>query len=363
MGPLHHPEPRGTLWLYVPEKSGDKERGVHLLGSKITRNRAHPISLVNYPPNHDFHPLGIAIWPSHDGNSSNFYAVNHARKRTVIEQFAINPERPLEAVHVRTITSSYFLSPNALALTSPDSFYVTNDHLMTRRLPVLGHFLPILESILALPLGFVLHVALGPSASFSTNTGPIVDVVKPFISFPNGIALSPSGDEVAVAVTTMGEVKIYKRNPATNALTPKSSVSLPFLTDNLHYETGREGKPTLVVAGHPNLKDLEKVASNRTSSFSASWVVAVVPKSDGELPQTSFDLEAPVSSSTRVNGDGAGWTLRTLFQSSGDEHRGGFGSSSSGLVDPASGSFYVTGLYAHGGALVCKPGSTKSRRH
>lgn len=360
MGPLHDPEPRGTLWLYVPEESGDKERDVHLLGSKLTRNRAHPISLVNYPTDHDFHPLGIAIWPSHDGNSSNFYAVNHARKRTVIEQFTINPEKPLEAVHVQTITSSYFLSPNALVLTSPDSFYVTNDHLMTRRLPVFGHFLPILESILALPLGFVLHVALTP---LSASIGQIVEVVKPFISFPNGIALSPSGDEVAIAGTTTGEVKIYKRNPATNALTPKSSVSLPFLTDNLHYETRREGEPTLIVAGHPNLKDLEKVVVNRTRSFSASWVVAVVPKLDGKSPQASFDLEAPVSSSTRVNDDGAGWTLKTLFQSSGDEHHGGFGSSSSGLVDPGSGSFYVTGLYAQGGALVCKPGSTKSRRH
>ena len=360
MGPLHDPEPKGSLWLYVPEpSSADGPFKLSALPSSLATHRAHPISLTNYPPNHDFHPLGTAIWPSHDGNSSNLFVVNHARQRTFIEQFALNPDNPTAAVHIQTITSPYFTAPNALALTSPTSFYVTNDRLMTRRLPgVFGPILAQLESTLALPLAFVLHVDIS-----SNNSTPRVQFAKTFTSFPNGIALSPAGDEVAIASTPMGEVNVFKRDPMTNALTHKYAVSVPFLADNIHYNKEQYGPPSLIVAGHPNLPRLPKVAAGQAGVTAASWVVAVVPKVAGERkPQTTFDSEAPTSAMTRVNRDGIDWTLKTLFQSDGDEDHGGFGTSATGLVDPDSGTLYVTGLYAREGAIMCKrPGLTRSK--
>lgn len=358
MGPLQDPEPRGSLWLYVPEFP---LTDTPALPSRLSRNRVHPIVLANYPPKHDFHPLGAAIWPSYGGNSSNLFVVNHARQRTVIEHFVLSPDKPTEAVHKKTITSPYFLSPNALALTSPTSFYVTNDHLMTRRLPGLfGHILPVIETIFALPLAFVLHVTLNDIAS-SREFTVSVQFAKMFTSFPNGIALSPSGNEVAIASTPMAQVGIFRRDPVTNVLTHKDTVPVPFWADNVHYKKEHNGPASLIVAGHPNPRAVIKVATGQAGAVANSWVVSVVPKQGDQKSQTTFDSDAPISASTRVKEDGVTWTLKTLFQSEGDEDNGGFGVSATGLEDPDSGALYVTGLYAREGAIMCKrPGLRRS---
>ncbi|KAF8807039.1 arylesterase [Phlegmacium glaucopus] len=363
MGPLRDPNPHGALWLYVPSLPQNKPR---ILSSSVETNKAHRITMKNYPPNHDFHPLGIEIWPSHAGNSSNLYVVNHARERTVIEQFLMDPSHPTEIVHVRTISHPYFLSPNGLALTSPDSFYVSNDHLMTRRWPVVGHVLPIIESLLALPLGYVSHVTLYPP---SATPGGSADAIakhtfaKLFIPFPNGVAISASGTEVAVVSTSLSEVCFYERNPATNELTRrKHAVTVPFSPDNIHYTPSltNKGQEDVIVAGHPNFPDLITVAANKTGASSGSWVVAIVPKDEIDAKsEAKFDQEAPVSASSKILRDGNNWTMKTLFQSDGVEEKGGFGGSTTGLRDPHSGALYVPGLYARGGLLVCKPPSEK----
>lgn len=355
MGPLRNPQPRGALWLYIPSLPDNKAR---ITSSSVQTNKAHRITMKNYPPNHDFHPLGVELWPSHAGNASNVYVVNHARERTVIEQFLIDPSNPTEIVHIRTISHPYFLSPNALALTSPDSFYVSNDHLMTRRLPVVGHILPVAESLLALPLGYVSHVTLNPHGG---STEPIAKhtFAKLFVPFPNGVAVSASGKEVVIVSTTLSEVYFYERDPATNLLTRlKYTVPVPFCGDNVNYSPSltNKGQEEVIITGHPNFPDLTGVAANNTGASAGSWVVAIVPKNEVDAKsETKFDQEAPVSISTKIPKDGKNWTLKTLFQSDGVENQGGFGSSSTGLRDANSGALYVSGLYAHGGLLVCKP--------
>ncbi|KAF8704506.1 hypothetical protein AX14_013927 [Amanita brunnescens Koide BX004] len=81
------------------------------------------------------------------------------------------------------MASPYFLSSNSLALTSPNAFFVTNDHLFTRRIPNLGDFLTFAESIFSLPFGYVLHVTLSP------DTQPTINVLLPipFVPFVDGI--------------------------------------------------------------------------------------------------------------------------------------------------------------------------------
>ena len=365
MGPLRNPNPHGALWLYVPSLPETEPR---ILGSNVETNKAHRITMKNYPPNHDFHPLGVEIWPSHGGNSSNLYVVNHARERTVIEQFIMNPSHPTEIVHVRTISHPYFLSPNGLALTSPDSFYVSNDHLMTRRLPVVGHILPLVESLLALPLGYVSHVILHPPPG-STTHGEGIDAImkhtfaKLFTPFPNGVAVSASGTEVVIVSTSLSEIAFYERDPSTNELTRlKYAARVPFSPDNIHYSPSltNRGEEEVIVAGHPNFPDLTAVAANKTGASSSSWVVAIVPKDGANAKsKNKFDQEAPVSTNTKLPRDGNNWTLKTLFQSDGVEEKGGFGGSTTGLRDPDSGALYVSGLYARGGLLVCKPASKK----
>ena len=352
MGPLQDPSYRGTLWLYVPKKS-------NILGPSATPNKAHQITLVNYPEGNDLHPLGLEIWPSHAGNSSNLYVVNHARDRTYIEQFLLDPSKPLEAVYVRSISSPYLVSPNALALTSPDSFYATNDHLFTRRLPsLLGKILPAIETFLAIPLGYVNHVTLNPPASSSANAIAEITFAKPFIPFPNGIGISSAGTEIAVVSTNTNQILFYERNPATTAFGKfKYAADVPFSPDNVVY-TMMDGKEIAIVGGHPNFPDLAATAANETGAEAQSWVVAIVPKDGADAkPEYKFDLEPPVSVNSKISKDSAQWTMKTLFQSDGKEDVGGFGGTTGADRDPETGALYIPGIYAKGGMLVCVPGS------
>ncbi|KAF8149839.1 arylesterase [Crassisporium funariophilum] len=373
MGPMRNPDPRGGLWLFVPPinnaagAAGKTKHAARILGGGVAANKAHRITIKDYPANHDFHPLGVEIWPSHAGNASNLYVINHARERTVIEQFVMNPARPTEAVHVRTLSSPYFLSPNGLALTSPDSFYVSNDHLITRRVPVVGHVLPVLESVLALPLGYVSHISLNKPTS-KTALGATDAIAKHtfaklFVPFPNGVSISSSGTEVAIVSTSLSEVIFFERDPATNELTRrKHSVPVPFSPDNIHYTPSMDGsgREEVILAGHPNFPDLVGVAANKKAASAGSWVISIVPKDGPDAKaESAFDLEAAVSTNTKMSKDGANWTLKTLFQSHGIEDQGGFAASTTGLRDPDTGAIYVAGLYARGGLLVCNPGSEK----
>ncbi|KAF5327743.1 hypothetical protein D9619_004847 [Psilocybe cf. subviscida] len=370
MGPLRDPKPLGSLWIYyaAPTPSGPTATTTRkkYLAPSLTPNTPHRVALVDYPAGHTFHPLGIAVWPSTAGNASHLYVVNHAEKHTVVEQFLLDPARPTEARHVRTIASRWFVSPNALALTAPDAFYVSNDHLLTRRLWLVGHVLPVMETVLGWPLGFVSHVTLTPpDASGASSTNAIAShfIAKYFVPFTNGVALSASGAHLAIVSSSLGQVWIYARDAATSRLTqPLAVVTVPFSPDNAHYTyNSKTGVDELIVAGHPNFPDLVKLGDGTPGAAAPSWVVTIVPKTvQGSKPEKVFDTEAPVSTNSKLAQDGATWTLKTLFQSDGNEEEGGFASSSTGLRDPETGTVYITGLLTSGGMLVCEPGAKRT---
>lgn len=319
MGPLRNPDPRATLWLYSESltpspkphshPASTKEKATSLLDRiRGTANKKaaqdtttkpatdttpkppklQKLELKNYPEGHDFHPLGLEIWPSYGGNGSYLYAVNHARARTVIEQFLLDPAEPDAATYIRTISHSWFISPNALALTSPDSFYVSNDHFFTRRLPIIGHFVPIIETLLGLPFSFVAHVTLNPpSAPPSAPTILEHTIEAPFIPFSNGVSVSPDGSEVAIASTTLNRVLFYTRDKLTNRLTYNTAVPVPFCPDNIRYnvpndhndddneENGGDAATELVVAGHPHFPSVAQVAANKPGAVGQSWIVSI----------------------------------------------------------------------------------------
>jgi hypothetical protein len=336
MGPLRDPKPHGGLWVYSLDKKAQQQQPMR-------------ITLKGYPQDHDFHPLGLEIYPSQGGSASNLFVVNHARQRTYIEQFSMSPKRPTEAIWVRTITSKYFVAPNALAMTSPTSFYVTNDHLMTRRLPApFGGVLPLVETLLGLPFGWLAHVSIDESAD-----GAAVVVDHTFaafgIPFANGVALSHNGSEVAVASSSAAEVYFYARNPANNALSHTSTVPVPFLPDNIMYDD----EDILIVAGHPHFPSLGDVAKDHTGKVSPSWVASISPRTEvegttGSVPKT-YDTRANVSASSKAPAV-LSHEVETLVQSNGKL----LSTSSTGLRDSRTGKLYVTGLYGEG-FLICKP--------
>ncbi|KAF8825081.1 hypothetical protein HHX47_DHR7000207 [Lentinula edodes] len=301
MGPLLDPIPRGSLWIYSP----------------ISGETTH-LTLENFPAEHTFHPLGVEIYPSYSGNASYMFRHLHPSPNT----FA--PSR------IRSL------------LTSPTSFYVTNDHVFTKRLPYVGAVLPMVETVLGIPLSFAGHVIINPDETDETAVLSH-NVVAPFVAFSNGLSISPSGLELAIASTSIGTVYFYSRNTSTNALTFSTSVQLPFPPDNVKYD--HDGN--LVVSGHPHFPTLLQLVAGKVD-IAPSWVVSI-SRIEGAVT-AEYDLNAPLSTSTIVPSP-ANHTVQTLFQSNGKI----FTSSTSGLIDTLSGNLYVTGLYAEDGAIICHP--------
>ena len=242
MGPLRDPKPHGGLWMYSPARTS----GFPGSESKAELKR---LTLTGYPLGHDFHPLGLEIYPSYAGNASNLFVANHAGERTVIEQFTISPSAPDQATWVRTLVSDFFVSPNSIALTSPTSFYVSNDHLLTRRIAnPLNRILPITETVLGLPLSWISHVTLVQDPANPHGPPKISHKFAALgIAFANGVAVSPDGRHVAVAATSTAEVYFYDRNTETNTLKHIDTVPVPFFPDNIVFDHNG----VLLVAGHP----------------------------------------------------------------------------------------------------------------
>ncbi|KAG2140130.1 hypothetical protein DEU56DRAFT_798792 [Suillus clintonianus] len=330
MGPLRDPEPRAYLWLV-----------------DTTDNSLQRIELAGYPEGHHFHPLGLEVTPSQDGAPSFLYAVNHARKETTVEQFIISPDTPTQALWQRTLSSPWFVSPNALAMTSEMSFYVSNDHLMTRRLPFpLAPALPLIESLAGLPLSWLAHVTVNSDGTITHELAALG------IAFANGVAISPDGTTLALSSTSLGQVHFYDRNVTTNALKYRETVSLPFFSDNIMFD--EEG--ALIATGHPHFPSLVAVAGNKTDARGPSWAVSLTPLSDNthfaksaHAADRKYDLRAPLSAS-KVHPANDRWEVETLFQSDGSV----FGTSCTTLRDSRTGSLYMVGLYEEG-LMVCRP--------
>ncbi|KAI6033328.1 hypothetical protein EDC04DRAFT_2215327 [Pisolithus marmoratus] len=331
MGPMDDPDPSGDLWIYSTETGS-----------------LSPITLANYPEGHDFHPLGMDVYPSKAGAPSNLFVINHARENSTIEQLVLDPAQPTVATYVRTLTSPYFVAPNALALTSPTSFYITNDHLMTRRLPgLLSSVFPTIESFGGLPLTWVGHVMVLPDGSIQHKFAALGIVLA------NGVALTHDGLHVAVASSGLTKVHFYRRNPSANDLTRDREVTVPFITDNLMYDDD----DTLIVAGHPHYPSFMDVVEKKSGAKAPSWAISIrsvgagqsEDQKDSHSKKMGYDSRAPLSASVIAPASSTD-EVETIFQSDGSV----YGTSSTGLIDTRTGTFYLTGLYEDG-LLVCYP--------
>jgi len=319
MGPLNRPDSRGTLWV-VDYLNGERLQKIELAGY------AHP----------DFHPLGLALY------DNTLFVVNHRKARSTIEVFEFEETASsFTARHVRTVSGWWLLSPNGISPTSASSFYITQDHLFTRRLPFpLSPILTTLETMLMLPLGWVNHVTL--------STDPATPVTVAWsafgIPFPNGVAISDSGTQVAVSSSSRGLLVMFNRDPATNQLVRETSLQLPFGPDNVGFDAGK-----FIVGGHPNLPKLKAVARRDPGVSSGSWV-ATVEQRVGPRDAVADDLHAPRSADSLMRQDDK-YVVRTVYQSSGQG--GGLKTSTGGVLDEENGKFFAPGLYADG-LLVCQ---------
>jgi len=307
-GPMNDPTRRGALWGYDQSDNTLKE-----------------IALIGFPEQFDFHPLGIDIFT--DADKTTLFAVNLGRNRSTIEQFSLFPQRPFEANYVRTLSHRFIVSPNAIATTSASSFFLTQDHLFTMRIPYpLGYILATMEAVLVLPFGWMNHVNVDeqgiPRFSWPVRGVP----------FANGVAISPKRDKLVVASSSQGRIFVYHLTGG-NKLEYKESIDMPHIADNLSFDEAG----LLYVAGHPWFQAIEAVRKRQTA-HAGSWVVSV----DLENTTASDSTESlvPFPATRRANDK----RIRTVYQSNGH----GYSTSTTAVKDVASNTLFVVGLFGDG---------------
>ncbi len=159
---------------------------------------------VNLTPRADtrFQPHGISLWTGTDGRDALF-VVNHpidgdTPAPNTVEIFDVTENGLL---HRATLTDPSLVMPNDIVAVGLDRFYVTNTH---RHPP---GTMQTIETYLQLAGAQVIFYGPG---GFRPALEDLV--------FPNGINVSPDGKSLYVASTTGREVRVYDRDPASEAL-------------------------------------------------------------------------------------------------------------------------------------------------
>ncbi|KAG8749817.1 hypothetical protein FRC12_013208 [Ceratobasidium sp. 428] len=311
MGPMIDPNPRGGLWA------------VHY-DSKSTQT-PYALELSGFPANADFHPLGIEVIPSTE--KPRVLVINHRRDRPTIEVFRIyyHEGSALMLTHEKTLHHPSIKAPNAMVAVSETAFYLSQDHTFTFRLGwPLNMFLPVLETMLALPLGRVSLVL------FDTVQGVgQVQTIASQIPFANGVAISEDGSTLAVAATTLAEVQFYSRNQT--SIDFVRSIKVPFSADNIAFAGDQ-----LLVAGHPYLPAFMALKKGKTDT-SPSWVSSISPAETN-------------SGESWISRIAHGAKVTDILKSDGS-----FLTSSSGaFADLEMQTMFVVGLYDGNGVAKCK---------
>lgn len=234
-------------------------------------------ALVNLTPNADarFQPHGISLWAGPDGRDALF-VVNHPMKGDTpaphsIEIFDLTENGLL---HRATLTDPSLVMPNDLVAVALDRFYVTNTHANPpgRRQTI--------ETYLQLAGAEVIFY--GPGGFRSA----IQDLL-----FPNGINVSPDGRTLYVASTTGRSLRVYDRDPGSEALAFRREVPLGSGPDNI--EVDEHGN--LWIGAHPKMLRIEAHRDD-AATLSPSQVLRVTP--EGIVDEIFLDDGSTLSGSS-----------------------------------------------------------------
>ncbi|KAG8948817.1 hypothetical protein FRC04_009281 [Tulasnella sp. 424] len=347
MGPLNDPwTKQGSFWLY--SYSSESAQGV-----------PRKLEFQGFPKSSVFHPFGFDITYDPKTKQYRLFATNHGEKASSVEVFTLSPPPPssslddshqqqlqqgavVRATYVRTLSHSSIVSPNNVAIISPTSFYLTNDHTLSRRTPFVGTFLHVFETFFNFPGGWVDLIEFDDDDAGEVRVTRAIDRKIPFA---NGIAMSPDGRTVAVASSTEITVSFYDRDATTNKLTYNSRVDVPFHPDNIAYD--KQDGTTLYASGAPFYPDMIEVSKGK-KLYAPSWVVAISPREPGGSDK-QYQEGAAVPSHFRASMSPS-WAVRTIYQSDGS----GFSASATGFVDKEGGKLFAAGLFEPRGILQCE---------
>lgn len=357
-GPIVNPASRGALWVLDYKAAPEASPAL--------------VSIEGYPDSYDFHPHGMGLYV-YDENHARLFVTNERATASTIEVIDAERSDVWRAKYVRTLQHPVGTHmPNAIHAVGPNELYVSNSKLVSHRPPpralyeaaITAQFGKLLAPWLyaaftnqrlfrlfsslddLLGLGYVSHFRF-------TEDGVVTHTVfAKRIPFANGVIAT--GDHLYVAASGAAGIYVYDRRKEA-ASNQRTYVPLPFLPDNLAFTVPSEHRasPSVLVAGHPSLPDMNLYALHSTPAHRApSWVAAVwYNESSTEYDESGV----PFPSERAMPRPPHGWHVQTLFQSNG-RNSPDVSAATSALWDPTPeghGAFYVTSLYGPS-PLFCK---------
>ncbi|KAG2189489.1 hypothetical protein INT44_004631 [Umbelopsis vinacea] len=298
-----------------PKPKDDESLHGELWSMQITKDGQHQVSKLDIEDT-DFHPLGLAL----DTQGKQILVANTPTLTKNASSIEVYSVEGLHLTLVKSIKSKYIHAPNSLYILpqanmrSADgqlpSFIFTNDHFFV------SGWKKMVENNLMLPLG---SIGLYDARS---------DTVKPLLhgfSFANGVTGNPNGTVLYVAETYGQRIWKYKivvpsGERGTVELNKIKNVRVPMAVDNLSYQ---EETGDVIAAGHPIGYKMLKYASSSDKT----------------------GLMLPPSMVLRWATNGSVSYIMTDDGST-------FGSSTTGILDSASGKLIVSGLFEND-ILIC----------
>ncbi|KAF9514171.1 hypothetical protein BS47DRAFT_1343513 [Hydnum rufescens UP504] len=288
MGIMTNPNKNGAFWIYD-------------YGSE---DSLQPVQLVGFPSGRTSILLPAYV-----------FTANLDVKASVVDIFTMSNKAPYKAFYKRTFSHPLIHAPNSLLPISPTQLYISVDHRFTVRMPKWIAKLSLLENILPDGRGWSSHKTERNLSSRRPWHAPI---------------------------------RFYDRDPGTNKLRFREKIPVPFLPDNLRYDS--EGN--IVVGGHPNIGQMWEVVYG-VRPYSPSWIGRISrrkPLLDGMTVLAPDDQAAPfVKASDRIPRHPK-YEFKTLYYSDGSQ----YSCSSTGILDGEE--LVAMSLLGQASCTVSKPG-------
>lgn len=193
----------GIALISAPAFNLGKNGSIFMLNLNETSPK--PINLTNKLPFLSFHPHGISLFQSANGDK-RLFVINHRTDGHYIEIFQFTNS---SLVHLESIQNPLFISPNDIVAVGDRQFYLTNDHdepLSDWRSK---------KDILQIPMGNVCFY-----------DGKNAKVVADGILYANGINKSLNAKSIFVASASGRKIMVYDRNTQTEILTETDEIAI-----------------------------------------------------------------------------------------------------------------------------------------
>ena len=261
----------GIALIAAPAFNLDKNGSIFMLN--LNEASPKPVNLTNSLPFSSFHPHGISLYQSANGDK-RLFVVNHRNTGHYIEVFQFTDS---SLVHLESIQNPLFISPNDIVAVGERQFYLTNDH----NEPFSDWRAK--KDILQIPMGNVCFY-----------DGKNAKVVADGIMYANGINKSNDGKSIFVASASGQKIKVYERSSQTETLTESDEIAING-PDNIDVDEAGN----LWVGCHPKL--LKFLAHSKDhSKLSPSEIIKITYHGRGTAQLESIYLNdgSEISAST-----------------------------------------------------------------